>query len=590
MARHDYTAAIPLSSSEVTEPFVSYAQNFEDVMLRRALRNVSRGCYLDVGAAEPEADSVTKAFYDLGWHGINVEPLEGPFERLVVARPRDVNLNVAVGFAPGEASLFVVGNESGLSTLHQAFAAQHEGGGWTLQERRVPVTTLAEICAAHVTGDLHFLKIDAEGAELDILRGADFRRWRPWIILLEAVDPVGHRPSPFREWEGEILTPSQYVFAYDDGLNRFYVAAEREAELGPAFNVPPNVFDNFVRISEVKASEQASQAEAIARLESLLHAAQERADLAQSRAHAAQASAEQERVAAAEAHAAQAEASGRLETLLHAAQERADLAQSRAHAAQASAEQERVAAAEAHAAQAEASGRLETLLHAAQERADLAQSRVHAAQASIEQEQARVAAAEVHAAHAQSASHDAGVRLNEMAAAVSQAKEWAAAADARCAEMEGAMSAQTVQVAQLRDNLLRASVERDGWAQELFETNRHAAELVVARQMLADELAGLRRHEEWRVAQVAGLESLLAAAQEAPPQLSALRDELTAAQNTAQHGEAALQRELGAVHAKLAGTVHELQHANQWLRAVRQSSSWRVTRPVRVVLRLLGRG
>ena len=52
--------------------FVSYAQNFEDVMLHRALNHVVRGFYIDVGAADPEALSVTKAFYDNGWHGINV--------------------------------------------------------------------------------------------------------------------------------------------------------------------------------------------------------------------------------------------------------------------------------------------------------------------------------------------------------------------------------------------------------------------------------------------------------------------------------------------------------------------------------------
>ena len=54
--------------------FVSYAQNFEDVMLWRALRHVESGFYIDVGAAHPDDYSVTRAFYDRGWSGINVEP------------------------------------------------------------------------------------------------------------------------------------------------------------------------------------------------------------------------------------------------------------------------------------------------------------------------------------------------------------------------------------------------------------------------------------------------------------------------------------------------------------------------------------
>ena len=43
-------------------PFVSYAQNLEYVMLKRALADVGRGFYVDLGAADPDEYSVTKAF------------------------------------------------------------------------------------------------------------------------------------------------------------------------------------------------------------------------------------------------------------------------------------------------------------------------------------------------------------------------------------------------------------------------------------------------------------------------------------------------------------------------------------------------
>ena len=45
--------------------FRSYAQNFEDLMLYRAL-GVERGFYIDIGAQHPEVDSVSKAFFDRG--------------------------------------------------------------------------------------------------------------------------------------------------------------------------------------------------------------------------------------------------------------------------------------------------------------------------------------------------------------------------------------------------------------------------------------------------------------------------------------------------------------------------------------------
>ena len=70
-------------------PFVSYAQNCEDVLLHRAFGKQETGFYVDVGASDPVDGSTTKAFYDRGWSGIDVEP-GAVFAELVAARPRDI--------------------------------------------------------------------------------------------------------------------------------------------------------------------------------------------------------------------------------------------------------------------------------------------------------------------------------------------------------------------------------------------------------------------------------------------------------------------------------------------------------------------
>ena len=83
--------------------FVSYAQNLEDVMLWRALRGAldGPGFYIDVGASDPTALSVTRAFYERGWRGLNVEPLPDVVALLRAARPRDVTVEVAVAADAG---------------------------------------------------------------------------------------------------------------------------------------------------------------------------------------------------------------------------------------------------------------------------------------------------------------------------------------------------------------------------------------------------------------------------------------------------------------------------------------------------------
>jgi FkbM family methyltransferase len=228
---------------------VSYAQNYEDVMLLRALRGVQRGFYIDVGAQDPINDSVTKMFYERGWRGINIEPVSHWFERLLTDRPHDINLQLAVSDAPGQLHLFEV-VDSGLSTTDPEFAQRHAQAGFRIRESDVGCVTLDHICEVHGVSDVHFLKIDCEGAEAAALRGISLNRIRPWIILLEATEPNSQKPA-YTEWE-PLLTQRSYQFAYADGLNRFYVADEHSELLG-AFSYPPNIFDKFIRAPEAFA-------------------------------------------------------------------------------------------------------------------------------------------------------------------------------------------------------------------------------------------------------------------------------------------------------------------------------------------------
>lgn len=238
--------------------FVSYAQNFEDVMLWRALQHVSQGFYIDVGANDPEMDSVTKAFYDRGWHGINVEPVPQWFARLEQERPRDVNLQVAVGAEAGEMVFYEVPS-TGLSTGSGEIARAHEANrGYALCERVVQVETLTSIYQREGAVPVHFLKVDVEGFEKEVLEGIDFSVLRPWILVIESTRPLTQEQDHYA-WE-PILLQAKYVPVYFDGLNRFYLAAE-QLSLQPYFNNPPNVFDEFKRVTETRAEQRAQAAE-----------------------------------------------------------------------------------------------------------------------------------------------------------------------------------------------------------------------------------------------------------------------------------------------------------------------------------------
>jgi len=108
--------------------FVSHAQFGEDVRLWRALGHIATGRYVDVGAQDPDLDSVTRAFYDRGWSGVNVEPVPAYAARLRERRPRDVTLAVALAERPGNLALHVF-PATGLSTLDGAIADMHRRQG-----------------------------------------------------------------------------------------------------------------------------------------------------------------------------------------------------------------------------------------------------------------------------------------------------------------------------------------------------------------------------------------------------------------------------------------------------------------------------
>jgi FkbM family methyltransferase len=240
--------------------FVSYAQNFEDVMLWRALGSVGGGFYVDVGAAWPDDHSVTTALYERGWHGVNIEPIPRYHGQLQERRPRDQNLLLAVGAAEGGLLLHVF-EETGLSTLDDSVAEMHRRAGCNESRLEVEVTTLATVWRRYVPAgqEVHFLKVDVEGLEGDVLRSNDWRANRPWIVVVEATLPMS--PVECHEsWEPDLLAAG-YRFAYADGLNRFYVSRERADDLLPAFRYPPNVFDDFIVAGQYRAEMRIAQAE-----------------------------------------------------------------------------------------------------------------------------------------------------------------------------------------------------------------------------------------------------------------------------------------------------------------------------------------
>ena len=220
---------------------VSYSQRFEDLYLGCCFPDQRSGFYIDIGAGHPVYDNVSFASYLTGWRGIAVEPNPWLSQLAHAVRPRDTNIQALVSASEGNAEFHLVNDYHGLSTMIADHARKAESEfGKASQTLTMPVTTLKALCEQHAPKSFAFLKIDVEGAEEDVIRGGDWKNFRPKVIVIEALAPYSLAPA-WDSWE-PVLVAHGYRYARFDSLNRYYVA-EEEADILRLLTGAPDTFD-----------------------------------------------------------------------------------------------------------------------------------------------------------------------------------------------------------------------------------------------------------------------------------------------------------------------------------------------------------
>lgn len=200
--------------------YLSFAQEYEDIILYSALsKYVQKGFYVDIGANDPCIISVTKFFYDRGWRGINIEPLDDMYRLLCAERQEDININIGVSDKNGELGLQIDG-------VMSSFLDTGECRDKVVKPIKKFKDIWKDINCENEIIDIHFCKIDVEGYEENVLNGMDFKTFRPWIFCIESVLP-GTAISCYKEWE-DIVISNGYFYAYQYGINRYYVEKDKK--------------------------------------------------------------------------------------------------------------------------------------------------------------------------------------------------------------------------------------------------------------------------------------------------------------------------------------------------------------------------
>jgi FkbM family methyltransferase len=170
----------------------SYSQEGEDLILRRVFEPQRGGFYVDVGAHHPQRFSNTCLFYALRWSGINIDATPGSMRLFKRLRPRDINLELAVGEA-GPPKNFFVFNERAINTFDPEHAQRCVARGYKIVAQiPIPTRALGDILHQHMPPGrrIDFLSVDVEGLDLEVLRSNDWVRFKPTYILVELREDI----------------------------------------------------------------------------------------------------------------------------------------------------------------------------------------------------------------------------------------------------------------------------------------------------------------------------------------------------------------------------------------------------------------
>lgn len=195
--------------------FISYAEHLEDVMLWRLFKSRDNGFFIDVGLNNPHSHSVTRAFYEHGWRGVNISDDAAAVEWLREIRPDDINI---------------------------------QGKICVERERKDESVLLAlNVILATYNRSIQFLQITDNFPE-KILNNVSLKDHRPEVLLIKKrINAASIDFSPI----DTLLASQHYQAVWFDGATNFYLANEC-SHYKSFFCCPPHRGDDFIRHPELR--------------------------------------------------------------------------------------------------------------------------------------------------------------------------------------------------------------------------------------------------------------------------------------------------------------------------------------------------
>lgn len=168
----------------------SFAQEGEDLVVDRLLEGKRGGFYIEVGCHHPFRFSNTYYFYRRGWRGICIDPLPGTKKLFARSRKRDIVIEKGVSLNSGELRYFMF-NEPALNTFDEALAISRDGLRGYKLECFIDIETQSLesiLLQQNISESIDFMSVDVEGFDLQVLQSNNWSKFRPKVVIAEALD------------------------------------------------------------------------------------------------------------------------------------------------------------------------------------------------------------------------------------------------------------------------------------------------------------------------------------------------------------------------------------------------------------------
>ena len=162
-----------------------YSQCGQDQYLEKhVFKGFKNGVFVDVGAHDGISINNTLYFEkNNNWNGINIEPIKKVFDNLVINRPNNINLNCAVCNNDGETEFLcntgwtemISGIKDNFDPRHwQRLEKENKEKGSVTEVIKVNTKKLETIFHENNIKHIHYLSIDVEGAEFEVIKSINF--------------------------------------------------------------------------------------------------------------------------------------------------------------------------------------------------------------------------------------------------------------------------------------------------------------------------------------------------------------------------------------------------------------------------------